>query len=100
MKDYVNFVKFGEEYSDNMAGIAKILEQFSNTTKAASENIAMIGESVGEINSVINDATINISEVHGFGINLKKEIDSLVNTAENNVKGSEEMAVEVGKYHF
>ena len=83
-----------------MAKMAKMLEQFSGTTKVASDNITMIGESVEEINSVINDATINISEVHSFGINLKKEIDSLVSTAENNAKGSEEMAVKVGKYKY
>ena len=100
MKDYMRFMKIGEEYSDNMAKMAKMLEQFSGTTKVASDNITMIGESVEEINSVINDATINISEVHSFGINLKKEIDSLVSTAENNAKGSEEMAVKVGKYKY
>ena len=100
VSDYADFVKIGQEYSNNMAEMSSILKRFSSITKDASQNISLIGENIRQINEVINDATFNISEVHGYGIDLKQEIDSLVDIAENNTAGSEQMANEVGKYRY
>lgn len=100
MKDYGRFVKIGEEYSDNMEKVAELFAQFREATERSSRNISAIEKRVGEINQVIGEATVNISEVYGFSTDLKDEIDHIVVVADNNEKGSERMSKEIAKYKF
>ena len=75
-----------------------MFEEFSGKTKAASENITMIGERIEEIDQVVNDATYNITEVHGLAVGLRNEIENLVEIAKDNEQGSRDMVESVEKY--
>ena len=98
MDEYNDFVNVSEEYSNNMASTAEMFEEFSGKTKAASENITMIGERIEEIDQVVNDATYNITEVHGLAVGLRNEIENLVEIAKDNEQGSRDMVESVEKY--
>ncbi len=98
MEEYNDFVNVSEEYSTNMANTAEMFEEFSGKTKAASDGITMIGERIEEIDQVVNDATVNITEVHTLAVGLRNEIENLVDTASDNEASSKKLVELVEKY--
>lgn len=98
MDEYHDFVQVSEEYSSNMANAADMFEEFSGKTKSATDSIKMIGERIEEIDQVINDATVNITEVHSLAVGLRTEIESLLEIAQDNEGSSKELVELVDKY--